>query len=186
MTELTGMLFDGWMPILRTVLMGALAYAALVAMLRISGNRTLAKLNAFDLVVTVALGSTLATILLSGSVALATGITALATLIGLQWAVARASVASNQLARGVRSEAVLLMRSGEILHDALRRERVTETELMSVIRRSDTPDPNRVAAVVLESDGSFSVLEADLAGGDYASADLRDRLPDEPRSGTGS
>jgi len=33
--------------------------------LRVSGKRTLAKLNAFDFVVTVALGSTLATILLN-------------------------------------------------------------------------------------------------------------------------
>jgi uncharacterized membrane protein YcaP (DUF421 family) len=41
--------------------------------LRVSGKRTLAKMNAFDLVVTVALGSTLATILLSADVSLAEG-----------------------------------------------------------------------------------------------------------------
>ena len=50
-----------------------IAYAALVLFLRISGKRTLAKLNAFDLVVTVALGSTLSAIILQESIALAKG-----------------------------------------------------------------------------------------------------------------
>ncbi len=50
-----------------------LAYLALVFLLRISGKRTLSKMNAFDLVVTVALSSTLATMLLSKSVALLPG-----------------------------------------------------------------------------------------------------------------
>ena len=60
----SGMFFQGWEGILRTVIVGILGYVTLVAFLRISGKRTLAKLNAFDLVVTVALGSTLAVIFL--------------------------------------------------------------------------------------------------------------------------
>ena len=67
------MFFDSWTGLGRVLVVGTLAYVALVAVLRISGKRTLTKLNAFDLVVTVALGSTLATILLSNSVALADG-----------------------------------------------------------------------------------------------------------------
>ena len=72
------MFFQGWEGIVRTLLVGSLAYVCLVAMLQISGKRTLAKLNAFDLVVTVALGSILASILSFQTVPLANGITALA------------------------------------------------------------------------------------------------------------
>ena len=50
----------------------------LVIFLRLSGKRTLSKMNAFDLVVTVALGSTLATVLLTKDVALADGALAFA------------------------------------------------------------------------------------------------------------
>lgn len=71
------MIFQNWGGIGRTLLVGVLAYVALILLLRLSGKRTLAKLNAFDLVVTVAIGSTLATILLSESVALAEGVVAL-------------------------------------------------------------------------------------------------------------
>ena len=51
--------FQGWGGIARTLVVGVIAYAGLVLILRLSGKRTLSKLNAFDFVVTVAFGSTL-------------------------------------------------------------------------------------------------------------------------------
>ncbi|HAD46718.1 MAG TPA: DUF421 domain-containing protein, partial [Alcanivorax sp.] len=66
---------------------------------RVSGKRTLAKMNAFDLVVTVAIGSTLATIVLSKSVALAEGLLALALLIGMQFAISWSSTRMPWLRR---------------------------------------------------------------------------------------
>lgn len=86
------MFFDSWQGLGRVVVVGILAYAALVFFLRVSGKRTLTKMNAFDLVVTVALGSTLATVLLSKDVALAEGLIAFAVLIALQFAVTWLSV----------------------------------------------------------------------------------------------
>lgn len=156
----SGMLFQGWSGILRTAIVGTLAYTALVVALRTSGKRTLAKLNAFDLVVTVALGSTLATILLSKNVALAEGVTALLLLIALQYGVTALSVRSTSFARIVRSEPTLLLRDGEILYRAMKRARVTKAELETVLRTEGQGDPNAVAAVILESDGSFSVIAA--------------------------
>ena len=85
-------LFDGWAGICRVLLVAPLAYVALVILLRVSGKRTLSKFNAFDLVVTVALGSTLATILLSKDVPLMDGVAALALLIVLQYGVSWLSV----------------------------------------------------------------------------------------------
>lgn len=70
------MFFDTWSGLGRVVVISACAYAALIVVLRISGKRTLGKMNAFDLAVTVAIGSTLATVLLSKDVALAEGILA--------------------------------------------------------------------------------------------------------------
>lgn len=63
------MFFDSWSGPLRVVFLGLCAYLTLVVALRPSGKRALAKMNAFDLVVTVALGSTLATVLLTSDVA---------------------------------------------------------------------------------------------------------------------
>lgn len=150
--------FDGWQGIWRTALVGVLAYLALVALLRVSGKRTLSKMNAFDLVVTVALGSTLATILLSADVALAEGLTAFAVLILLQYAIAWLSVRSETVSKLVKSEPALLVYQGRLLSDALRRERVVEGEVWAAVRSQGLADLADVAAVVLETDGSFTVV----------------------------
>ena len=150
--------------IVRTFVVGTLAYVFLVGSLRVSGKRTLAKLNAFDLVVTVAIGSTLATVLLSEKVALAEGVAALLLLIALQYLVTALSVRSRAFARAVRSEPSLLLRNGEPVPGALHKARVTREELETVLRSAGQPDPATVAAVILESDGSFSVIPGDGSG----------------------
>ncbi len=162
------MFFDSWSDLGRLLVVGPLAYAALVAVLRISGKRTLSKLNAFDLVVTVALGSTLATILLSSSVSLAEGVVALVLLVGLQYAVTWTSVRWPPLARAVKSEPTLVYREG-FLAAAMRRERVTRDEVTQAARAQGHADLSEVSAVVLETDGSFSIL-TDPPGGDVRAA----------------
>lgn len=154
------MLFDSWHGLVRVVSVGAAAYAALVLMLRISGNRTLSKLNAFDLVVTVALGSTLATVLLSKDVALAEGMLAFAVLIGLQFLVSWFAVRSASWRKAIKSEPVLLLHDGQLLHRAMRSARVSEDEILSALRTQGLSAPAAAAAVVLECDGSLSVLAA--------------------------
>ena len=89
-----------------------LAYIALVVLLRVSGKRTLSKMNAFDLVVTVALGSTLATVLLSKNVALLEGVLAFALLIFLQFVITWLSVRAQGIGSLEDVEAVVLETDG--------------------------------------------------------------------------
>jgi uncharacterized membrane protein YcaP (DUF421 family) len=152
------MFFDSWFGLLRVVIVGSLAYIALVLLLRVSGKRTLAKMNAFDLVVTVSLGSTLATVLLSKDVVLAEGIVAFVLLIVLQFAVAWLVVRSERIERLVNAEPALLLYKGRLLHAPMRAERVTEEEVRAAIRAQGILDLATVHAVVLETDGSFTVL----------------------------
>lgn len=154
------MFFNEWFGLLRVLVVGTLAYAALVVLLRTTGKRTLSKMNAFDFVVTVALGSTLATVLLSKDVALAEGVLAFAVLIVLQLVVAWLSARSPRFRTLVKAEPRLLLHRGEILNDALRRERVAPEEVMAAVRSSGYGSLEQVAAVVLETDGTFSVIGA--------------------------
>ena len=151
------MWFDSWYDLGRLLVVGPVAYVSVVALLRVSGKRTLAKLNAFDLVVTVALGSTLASVLLSSQVSIAEGVLALAVLVGLQYAVAWTQVRVPAVRRAVQSGPTLVYRDG-FLDGALRRERVTREDVMQAARTQSHPDLSGAAAVVLETDGSFSVL----------------------------
>lgn len=169
--------FDDWDTILRTVIAAVVAYTALVLLLRVSGKRTLAQLNAFDWVVTVAFGSTLATILLNADVALAEGLLAFALLIALQWIVARLSLAWPGFKQIIRSEARVLLRDGQFLDEAMRQERVTRSEIEEAVRNEGFGDLSEIAAVVLETDGSFSVISQEKIGSGSALSSLRNRDP---------
>jgi uncharacterized membrane protein YcaP (DUF421 family) len=155
------MWFDNWMDLWRTLMVGGCAYIVLVFFVRVSGKRTLSKMNAFDLIVTVALGSTLATILLTKDVALAEGTLALGLLIAAQYLVAWASVRSGMVRPFVKSEPAILYQQGEFQRTALKRERVTEVEVLAAIRANGATSLKQVQAVVLETDGTFSVLTGD-------------------------
>lgn len=156
--------FQNWQGIIRTVITGVLSYAVLIVFLRISGKRTLAKLNAFDLVVTVALGSTLSAVLLQETVALAEGAVALGLLIFLQFCIAFASVRSSSFAKFVRAEPALLARDGRFCLETMRRERMTEAEVLSAVRTAGAHRIEEAATVILESDGSVSVSLATAGG----------------------
>ncbi len=153
-------IFESWQRLGTTAAAGVISYVALVCFLRISGKRTLAKMNAFDLVVTVALGSTLASVLTSNRLPLANGILALALLIVLQYVVAWWSIRAAWFRRAVKSSPQLLVRNGEFLGDALHAERVGRDEILAAVRGAGQSDLAAVAAVILETDGSFSVLPA--------------------------
>lgn len=150
--------FDTWTSLGRVILVGALAYGGLVLMLRISGKRTLSKMNAFDLVVTVALGSTLATVLLNRSIPLAEGLAAFALLIGLQFVITWLSVRSDAVKNAVKSQPTVLVSRGTPLPDALKWQRVTMDEVQAALRQSGQSDLDDRTTVVLETDGSISVM----------------------------
>jgi uncharacterized membrane protein YcaP (DUF421 family) len=174
------MFFDTWADLARVAVVGTLAYATLVLLLRASGKRTLTKLNAFDLVVTVALGSTLATVLLSKDVSLAEGILALALLIALQFGITWLSVRSPRFQAFIKAEPKLLLHQGHFLDRALRSERITREEVLAAMRADGAADLSEVAAVVLETDGTISVLSRGrIDGEDSTLATVNRRKPVE-------
>ncbi|MFN3275373.1 MAG: DUF421 domain-containing protein [Paracoccus sp. (in: a-proteobacteria)] len=149
---------DGWPGVLRIPLVGLLAYAALIIMLRTSGKRTLSKMNAFDLVVTVALGSTLSTVLLNASIPLFEGIVALALLVYLQYAITWLSVRSPRFQSLIKAEPTLLVHDGRYLDAAMKTQRVTRDEIGAALRQSGKAGIEQVLSVVLETDGSMTVM----------------------------
>lgn len=152
------MFFDSYHDLIRVAVVGPSAYLALVVLLRATGKRTLSKMNAFDLVVTVALGSMLGATILDDSVSLSEGLLALVLLCVLQLAVTYVSVRWKAFATLVKSEPTLLFFEDRWLAVAMKRERVTREEALAAVRAQGLPDLSEVRAIVLESDGSISVI----------------------------
>jgi uncharacterized membrane protein YcaP (DUF421 family) len=155
--------FDGWAPVARTLVLGVLAYAALVLVLRASGKRTLSKMNAFDFIVTVALGSTLAAMLTARDVSLAQGVAALGLLVVLQYVNTFVAVRWPGYQRLLKAQPTLVFFRGRPLEAAMRRQRLTHDEVLAAIREQGFTHPEQIDAVVLETEGSLSVLKSDAA-----------------------
>lgn len=158
MEDVAPILIESWADVSRVVLVGVLAYVGLVVLLRLSGKRTLSKMNAFDFVVTVAFGSALATVLLSKSATVADAVTAFALLVLLQFLVTWSSVRGRWVKRLVTGEPRLLFRRGEFLYEAMKLERVTADEVRAAVRSDGVLRMADIEAVVMETDGSFSVV----------------------------
>lgn len=152
------MFFDNWFSLLRILVLGTAAYGLLVLYVRLFGKRTLSKLSAFDLVVTVALGSTLSSVIISKEVKLADGALALLLLCALQFAVAYLLVRSPRVERLAKSEPRLLYLRDRFIDEAMDTEMITRDDIRAAVRSKGIADLSAVTAVVLEADGSLSVI----------------------------
>ncbi|AKB64622.1 MAG: YetF domain-containing protein [Methanosarcina mazei] len=153
-----GWFFNTWSDIVRVLVLGIAGYIALIFFLRVSGKRTLSKLNAFDFVITVALGSTFGSFILSKDISLSEGLTGLAVLIWLQHMISWLTVRSDFIKGVVRGEPTLVYYNGEYLKDAMKRSRVVESEIEQSVRNEGHANLEDVGAVILETDGSFSII----------------------------
>lgn len=159
--------FDGWLPLLRTALLGISAYLALVLLLRLSGKRTLSKMNAFDVLVTTTLGSTLASVLLSKSTTLAQGVVGFALLVGCQFVVTWASVRWRWVRRLVSRDAQLLLYRGEFIAAAMKGCRVTKAAVLAALRAAGRSSDrlHRRFTPTVRCRKDVSMVDADYVGG---------------------
>ena len=132
--------------------------------MRLLGKREVGSLSAFDLIVTLILGETVDEVIF-GSVPVREGLTAIAVVAALHFGVSWLSFRSPLLRRIVEGQPTALIAKGRILRRGLRSERVSESELWSLLRvegisESDLQDLERVQ---LEPDGKVSVLRKPAA-----------------------
>src|SRR4051812_3677639 len=107
--------FGNWHEIGRGAALGVLAYTGFIIFLRISGPRTLAKMNVFDFVFVVALGSMLSHVIMDPRTPLLKGLIAVGVLILLQFAISCIARISPPLERFINGEPILLFFKGKFL-----------------------------------------------------------------------
>ena len=146
-----------WADALRVVISAIALYAAVLLVIRVLGQRTLASMSSFDMAAIIALGAVIGRAILGYTPTLAAGLLGLVTLLALQAITGQI----RRLRRGaqlVNSRPVLLMAGQEMLRDNLARSHVVEEEVRAKLRLAGIRHPSEVACVVLESTGQISVL----------------------------
>ena len=153
--------------------LSVIGFAALIALLRVSGKRTLSKLNVFDFVFVVAVGSVFASTIISKDVTLVEGVAALATLVAVQVILAELAARSPFAERIINGKPALLLSHGGFIPRALKRERITEEEVRAAIRAKGITRVEDVDAVVLENDGTLTVAWTSKKPGESSLVDAK-------------
>ncbi len=134
-------------------------YFATIIFTRLAGKRSFSKMSSFDFAMTVAIGSIIATTVLSKSVSLLQGIVGMAAVYILQISVAifrRLEIVQKL----IDNKPLLLMDGEKILKENMRKARVTESDLRSKLREANVLELSQVRAVIFEATGDIAVLHS--------------------------
>jgi uncharacterized membrane protein YcaP (DUF421 family) len=164
--------FSGWGELLRMGVAGLGGYVTLLLLLRATGKRSLTKLTAFDFISTVALGSMVATTILSNNVPLDKAILGFVLLFGVQKLVLWLSTKSHRFRELVTAHPTLVFCRGEMLQEVMEQHQLTETEVLAAIRNHGHHSLEGIEFVIMEQDGSFSVIPRSATGAASAMADV--------------
>ncbi|MEH6682369.1 MAG: YetF domain-containing protein [Sediminicola sp.] len=156
--------FDNWESIVRTICLTILGYCAMVVLLRVSGKRTLSKMNAFDFIVTIALGSSLSSVSLNKDISLADGVTAFILLMACQFVLTWLSVRVKAIKNLITSSPTLIFYKGNFLEKVLKKERITVDEIYSASRKQGISTLDDIDMIILETTGDITLIQDKISG----------------------
>jgi uncharacterized membrane protein YcaP (DUF421 family) len=150
--------FHNWESISRTIFLTTFGYSAMVLLLRVSGKRTLSKMNAFDFIITIALGSSLASVALNKSIPLADFVIAIGLFIGFQFLLTWLSVRIKAVKALITSSPSLIFYKGNFLVQAMKKERITEEEIYNACRQKGISTLDEIDMIILETTGEMTII----------------------------
>jgi uncharacterized membrane protein YcaP (DUF421 family) len=166
------MLFDGWASMGRIAFLAVAGYLLLIVALRLAGAQALGKMSAYDLVITIALGSIVATIPLGTGVTLADGVTVIVIYLGLQRLLRRTLKTRPHWQSVAKNKPRIVVWDGVQLEAEMQVVDVTGSEVLAAVRKAGYGRLDDVQALVLENDGEWSVIGRTSAGDLSALSDL--------------
>jgi uncharacterized membrane protein YcaP (DUF421 family) len=164
------------LPILEKLLRPVIVYLVLVVLLRIFGKRELAQLNPFDLVVLLSLSNTVQNAIIGEDNSVTGGVIGACGLLAINWLVVRTLYHSPRLTSMLEGRSTVLIRDGKIDQDAVKRESLTEEELMEVIHKQGFERLSQVRQCVLEPNGTFFLEAVEPSSTEKQHAELLARL----------
>jgi uncharacterized membrane protein YcaP (DUF421 family) len=151
-------MFDMDLPWWEFIVRGAVVYIVLLAMVRLSGRRTVGQFTPFDLLVVMLLSEAVSNSLSGGDDSLVGGLIIAATLIVLNMVVALASSRSRKISDLVDGTAVLLGRDGKFFDKVVKEVRLGPSDLEEALREADC-SLEEMQCAFLEADGAITIMK---------------------------
>lgn len=131
---------------------------ALVIGLRFLGKRQIGQMNIYDLALIMLLANAVQNAMTNGSGFIGVGIFSAGSLFLAGWLISRIFVRMPTLQTTILGTSTLLIQNGLLIKDNLRREHVSEDELIATIRQHGMEHPSQVQTALLEVDGTISII----------------------------
>ena len=180
--------FESWDSLFKILMSSVIGYLTLILFVRIAGKRSTSKMNNFDWIVTVAVGSVLASMAVLKDVTIADGVLAMGLLLGFQLLLTTATSRSELARELVLSKPSVLYAHGEFHQQELLKQRVWKGEILSAVRENGAGSLDDVEIVTFEPDAEISIVQKSRLGSFDAVTSIRGYRDtvDEPNRRTGS
>jgi uncharacterized membrane protein YcaP (DUF421 family) len=157
-TQMWQDMFALGVPVAEKILRPVLVYGFLIVALRLAGKRELAQLNPFDLVVLLTLSNTVQNAIIGNDNSLSGGLIGATTLLLVNYVLVRFVSRHESLERIVEGDPDVLIENGRVKYDCLRREAITELELLGAANKQGFASLDEIQSAVLEPSGSIYFL----------------------------
>lgn len=138
-----------------------LVLIVLIAGIRAFGKRHLGELNVQDILMVLMMANAVQNSMTTGNGSLSVALVSASALILMGWMIGRLVTGQPSLEKGLLGSPVVIVHDGRILQRNLRREKLTENEVLAAVRKQGISGLDDVRLVVLEVDGSLSVVPKD-------------------------
>jgi len=155
MDDLFAMSMAWWQFVLR----GAVAYLALLILMRLTGKRAFSDMSPFDVVVLIIVGGTLRSAIVGRDASLLGPLLAVTTILILDKLLAHTAARSERVCRLLEGTPLLLASAGAVFSKALRRAGIPQAAVARELRLHEVRSIAEVEEMRLEPNGKISVLK---------------------------
>ncbi|MES2379964.1 MAG: YetF domain-containing protein [Bacteroidota bacterium] len=149
-------------PFLEIVLRSLAVYVFIILAIRLFGKKELSQLSITDLVLILLISNAVQNAMVGEDTSLQGGLLAALTLFLLNYLIKIISFRSKLFSNILEGQPVMLVYKGFINADHLRAQKLTMEELEAVVREHGLEKVEQAELVMLEKDGSISVISKEL------------------------
>lgn len=136
----------------------AILYAVVIFLIRLMGKRQIGELQPSELVITILISEVASLPMQDNSIPVLNSVIPLFVLVSFEIIFAALSLKSHKLRTVMQGHPVIVIRSGEIDVEALRRLRLSVNDLISALRQKDVFELSEISYAIFETNGKLSVL----------------------------
>jgi uncharacterized membrane protein YcaP (DUF421 family) len=145
---------------METLFRAALVYLFLTLLFRLAGKRTLSQVTPFDLVLLLIISETVQQAMIAEDNSMTNAALLVLTLIAIDILLSWLKQRWNWLDRVMDDRPLIIVQDGKPIEDRMKRERVSEGEVMASARHTQgVRRMEDIAYAVLETDGKISIIQ---------------------------